>query len=344
MVAAMRQRHFGILLCIALVSAHGQSTERGDPIQITGPTMGTTYLVKIARPPSGVEAEAVREGVERVLDHVNTSMSTYREDSELSMLNRNTATGWISASLGLVQVIQEALRVSRLTNGAFDVTVGPLVNLWGFGPNGRTERAPTQAQIEAAMKKVGYDRIDARLSPPAIHKDSTQISIDLSAIAKGYAIDKVSNHLESLGVHDYLVEIGGDLKVKGHNQENTPWRIAIEQPLPGHRSVHRVIELTDRAMATSGDYRNYFEHDGRRYSHTIDPRQGTPISHNLASVTVVSPKAMHADAMATALMVLGPVEGYALAEQHELEVYFLTRNGDTLNPTHTPAFDRHLVR
>ncbi|MEE8261121.1 MAG: FAD:protein FMN transferase [Gammaproteobacteria bacterium] len=290
--------------------------------------MGTTYTVKVADAPTDLSQDQLQAAIERVLEKVNDQMSTYRADSELSKLNSNNSTQWIDSSTDLLTVVEEALRVSRLTDGAFDVTVGPLVNLWGFGPDKQENQVPTQQQVTDAMSRVGYTNISTRRLPPAIRKTRRDIYIDLSAIAKGYGVDKIAEHLESLGVHNYLVEIGGDLRAKGHNAEGTPWKIGIEKPVPEQRAVQLIIQLQDQGMATSGDYRNFFEKDGQRFSHTINPRNGMPITHNLASVTVLSPTAMGADAMATALLVMGPETGYMLAKRERLAAYFINRTAD----------------
>lgn len=290
--------------------------------------MGTTYTVKVADAPTDLSQDQLQAAIERVLEKVNDQMSTYRADSELSKLNSNSSTQWIDSSADLLTVVEEALRVSRLTDGAFDITVGPLVNLWGFGPDKQENQVPTQQQITDAMSRVGYTKMSTRRSPPAIRKTRRDIYIDLSAIAKGYGVDKIAEHLESLGVHNYLVEIGGDLRAKGHNAEGTPWKIGIEKPVPEQRAVQLIIQLQDQGMATSGDYRNFFEKDGQRFSHTINPRNGMPITHNLASVTVLSPTAMGADAMATALLVMGPETGYMLAKRERLAAYFINRTAD----------------
>ncbi len=305
--------------------------------------MGTTYTVKVADAPTDLSQDQLQAAIERVLEKVNDQMSTYRADSELSKLNSNSSTQWIDSSADLLTVVEEALRVSRLTDGAFDITVGPLVNLWGFGPDKQENQVPTQQQITDAMSRVGYTKISTRRSPPAIRKMRRDIYIDLSAIAKGYGVDKVAEHLESLGVHNYMVENGGDLRAKGHNADSTPWKIGIEKPVPGQRAVQLIVQLQDQGMATSGDYRNFFGKDGQRFSHTINPREGMPITHNLASVTVLSPTAMGADAMATALLVMGPETGYALAKRERLAAYFINRTADGFVDRSTPQFEQFIA-
>ncbi len=324
----MFQRWLCSFLFITLLISCSKDSPSDQLLRFSGSTMGTTYTVKVADAPTDLSQDQLQAAIERVLEKVNDQMSTYRADSELSKLNSNSSTQWIDSSADLLTVVEEALRVSRLTDGAFDITVGPLVNLWGFGPDKQENQVPTQQQITDAMSRVGYTKMSTRRSPPAIRKTRRDIYIDLSAIAKGYGVDKIAEHLESLGVHNYLVEIGGDLRAKGHNAEGTPWKIGIEKPVPEQRAVQLIIQLQDQGMATSGDYRNFFEKDGQRFSHTINPRNGMPITHNLASVTVLSPTAMGADAMATALLVMGPETGYMLAKRERLAAYFINRTAD----------------
>ncbi len=313
-----------VALGIALLPACGGGG--GTPtLHIAGPTMGTHYNVKIVDRTGRLDAKTIKAGIESILNLVDEQMSTYRDDSELSRLNANPSTNWIETSLDLVDVVDAAKRISRLTDGAFDVTVGPLVNLWGFGPHVRRESPPSADEIRGALSRVGYGKVAVRRSPPGIRKSKADIVIDLSAIAKGYAVDKISDHLASLGLSDYLVEIGGDLRASGRNIHGAPWAIAIEKPAPGGREVQRVVSITDQAVATSGDYRNYFETRGQRYSHTINPLTGFPVSHGLASVTVWSTSATEADAIATALMALGPEAGYTLARRQKLAAYFVAR-------------------
>ena len=314
--------------------------ESYETLTFSGPTMGTTYTVKITQPPADAEPNQIERAIENVLEDVNASMSTYREDSELSALNRATSTEWLSVSAELLEVIDAAQETSEFTQGAFDATVGPLVNLWGFGPDGRSAAIPNPRQLAEAMDQVGFTRLQTRSSPPAIRKEIGDLYIDLSAIAKGFGVDQVAELLESLGITSYLVEIGGDLRAKGHNARGEAWGIGIEQPVAGDRTLHRLIRIENMGMATSGDYRNFVEKAGQRYSHTIDPRNGQPIAHGLASVTVLDDTAMAADALATAFMVLGPEDGFMLARQAQIAAYFILRNEESFETKSTPEFDQ----
>ena len=220
------------------------------------------------------------------------------------------------------------MEVSRRTGGAFDPTVGPLVRLWNFGPGRHAmDQTPSDEAIDAALAKVGYQKIETRLSPAAIKKADPQMELDLSGIAKGYAVDRVAELLNRLNVENYMVEVGGEVRTHGVNPDGQPWRIAIEKPDAEGRSIQQVIELADEAMATSGDYRNYFEVDGVRYSHLLDPTTGRPIRHRLASVSVRTPTCMEADALATGMIVLGPEKAEELAAKEGLDVTLLVREG-----------------
>jgi len=317
----------------------------GDPalrlVELSGATMGTFYSVKVVGMPAELKKKALLAQIEEKLNAINAQMSTYDRESELSRFNTSRSTDWVETSTELATVVREARHVSELTGGAFDVTVAPLVDLWGFGPDDRQDRVPSPGEIAAMAARIGYTHVKARGSPPAIRKDLPDLHIDLSAIAKGYAVDQITELLESRGIANYLVEIGGELRGRGHNDTGNRWRIGIEQPAFGSRDVHTVITINDVGVATSGDYRNYFEQDGVRYSHTINPRTGRPVTHTLASVTVIGYSTAEADALATGLMVLGPEEGFQLAEREGIAACFIVRTADGFSDRQTLAFDRH---
>jgi thiamine biosynthesis lipoprotein len=312
-------------------------------LELQGATMGTSYSIQVVDLPSGVDPNALRDRITKELDRVNALMSTYRESSELSGFNRSRSTDWIPVSPELATLVKEAIWTSEVSDGAFDTTVGPLVNLWGFGPGKRTDTAPTDDRIAQARAHVGYHKLSVRQEPPALRKSDPDLYLDLSAIAKGYGVDRVAELLEKTGITDYLVEIGGELRGHGHNGRGQPWRIAVERPDPGVREVERVVELRGGAMATSGDYRNFFEQGGKLYSHTIDPTTGRPVTHDLASVTVLAPRTAKADALATALLVLGPKAGPALAESLGIPALFILRTPDGYEERQSGTFDSHLA-
>jgi thiamine biosynthesis lipoprotein len=219
--------------------------------------------------------------------------------------------------------------VGDLSGGALDVTVGPLVDLWSFGPAARPEGvAPSDQEIAAAMAAVDYNQLEVGHDPPALRKPSSACRIDLSSLAKGFAVDQVAEALKTLGIDSYMVEVGGEIRTAGLNPAGKPWQIAVEIPTTEGRGIQRIVALDDRTMATSGDYRNYFEQDGVRFCHIIDPRTGRPVCHRLASVSVLADSCMEADALATALFVLGPDEGLQLAADQNLAALFVVHTAD----------------
>lgn len=305
----------------------------------SGASMGTTYNVRIAGATLSPEREAlVRQAVERSLDGVVARMSTYDAASELSRFNAHASTAPFALSSDTLDVLEVAGRVSAETGGAFDVTVAPWVNAWGFGPS-KEQRVPAAEALQAMKRGVGYRQIAVQRDRGTATKAQPIVAADLSGVAKGYAVDAASRALEKLDVADYMVEAGGEVRTRGRNASNQPWQIAIERPDAVPQRAHFIVPLSGQSMATSGDYRIYFERDGRRYSHEIDPVTGAPVTHRLASVSVIADDCGYADAMATALFVLGPDRGYALADARQLAAYFVVRNPDgTLVERATPAF------
>jgi len=330
-------RRFVVLPAALLLAACGDS--RLPEFELSGSTMGTTYNVVLVAPDGGMAGDALKSQITATLSVVDELTSTWRTDSELAKFNANTATDWIRVSAELCDAIDHALEISRLSDGAFDVTIGPLVNLWGFGPDGEIREPPDDALIEETMAYVGYEGLQTRCGEPAMRKRHGAMYVDLSGWAKGHAVDKVAELLDEYGLRDYLVEIGGELRVRGNNADGRKWAIAVEAPSTMTRRPHSVLRVTDTSVATSGDYRNYFDHDGQRYSHTIDARTGRPVAHDLAAVTVVSESAAWADAMATALLVLGPESGHALAEKLGIAGYFLVRSKTGIEELTTTSFE-----
>jgi len=304
--------------------------------------MGTTYTIKLNVVDTKIDRGRISTDVNQRLDKINAQMSTYMETSRLSIFNKSNTQDWEEIPADLYKVIEEALRINQLSYRAFDITIGPVVNLWGFGPKAQLEIVPDESTIREVLDSVGSEHIHLRKEPYAIKKDKPDLYIDLSAIAKGYAVDVIADYLDELSLNNYMVEIGGEIKTKGINPDNKIWHIGIEKPLDDQRSVQTVIILNNTAMATSGDYRNYFEENGIRYSHTIDPSTGKPITHKLASVTVLHPSAMTADALATALLVLGPERGSELAHSENLASLFIVRDKDNFIEIMTPQF-KHAV-
>jgi len=328
-----------LLITVLALSLSACADSRLPEYEMTGSAMGTTFNIVLVDPAEDLVHAALQTRVTETLERVNDLASTWKSDSELSLLNAARTTEWTPVSAELCAALESALTVSHLSNGAFDITIGPLVNLWGFGPDGTVASPPSEEVLAAVMKTVGYEELETRCDRPAVRKANTSLYVDLSGWAKGYAVDELASLLDGEGLANYLVEIGGELRVHGHNAAGKKWAIAVEAPSSTKRKPHSVVRVTDTSVATSGDYRNFFEHEGSRYSHTIDARTGRPVTHDLAAVTVVSESAAFADAMATALLVLGPVAGPELATSLDIASYFLVRNATGIEAMTTPEFD-----
>lgn len=302
-----------------------------------GTSMGTFWSVKACArrklAPAPVHAAIAAE-----LDLVDRQMSTWREDSDLSRYNRAAAQTWVELPADCYHVVGAALAVARATDGAYDPTVGRLVNLWGFGPDGQRKTPPEAAAIARAQQQCGWQRVRSDDARRALWQPGG-VLLDLSAIAKGFAVDKVCNRLHELGVHDYLVEVGGELRARGSRADGRPWYVAIESP-ERLTDMPLVGVLRDDAIATSGDYLRFFDSGGRRYSHTIDPRTAQPVAHDLAAVSVLHAETMLADAYATAFSVLGAEHGLDFAQRNGIAARFVRRAGQGLSVAESPSFAR----
>ncbi len=333
------KRSSALVVIVFLFSACQQAPEKPEyPLHYSDAIFGTSFIIKAPALPDSVTSNEIQLKVKKLLDELNRQMSTYLQDSELSKINQNQTGEWIAVSDALYQVLKQANSISELSNGAFDITVGPLVNLWGFGPKGISFVAPDEDKIKQQLLNTGYKNLLFDDEKQQIKKQIPQLYLDLSAIAKGYAVDQVGALLESNGIVDFMVEIGGELRLKGLNIQNKPWRIAVEKPAADQRMIQKVLPLTDISLATSGDYRNFFEVEGVRFSHTIDPRSGKPITHKLASITILSDTTMKADALATALMVLGSEQGYQLAEKQKIAALFIIKTKEGFVEKATDSF------
>jgi len=323
------------MLVIFVAGCEAQQTTSAS---LSGETMGTTYHVTISTNVSLSDSEVIQKDIDGLLLKVNDTFSTYIESSEVSQLNQYRGEEGQTKSDDFIEVLLEALRISEATQGAYDITVGPLVNLWGFGPDFKADDIPNDMDIEQALGDIGYQAVIVNQESNNVKKLNEAIYIDFSSIAKGFGVDKVAELLESKGYKNFMVEIGGEMQVRGVNPQGNNWRIAVEKPDSSVRAIHRVINVTNTAIATSGDYRNYFEKDGVKFSHTINPRTGRPVQHDLASVTVLTKNSVTADAWATAFMVLGDKKGYDLAMANELAVLFLVNDGEGVKELMTPSF------
>lgn len=319
----------GLLLGLLFLLLSG-CTEVQPTVSFAGDTMGTRYHITIVGSEEKFDKEMLQSLVEQRLQELNQSLSTYIDDSELNRFNRSPVGTWQRISEDLYEVLLSAQQVSWLSNGAFDATISPLVKLWGFGPDGPRNGTPSETELANAQERVGYQHLELDTVEPRARRNA-DVDIDLSGIAKGYGVDALARLLGEQGAENYLVEIGGELVVAGHNAQGLPWRIAIERPVgPGNEGTRalQALRISNVALATSGDYRNYFEQDGARYSHTIDPGTGKPVKHALASASVISDSAMWSDALATAMTVMGPERAYELAEQLGVAVFLVIRAND----------------
>ena len=319
---------FGLLVVGSIgnqaIAEKSRRVESSPKILVRGKTMGTTFSVTIeAKKESDLpEQKLIQKKIQQRLSAINQSMSTYIDDSEISRFNQSDSTEWFSVKPDFAKVVQRSIEISKLTEGAFDVTVGPLVNQWGFGKTKRDSDTPipTKEEIDKILLQVGFDNLTVRLDPPAIKKSIPELKIDLSAVAKGYAVDQICELVISESAEFYFVEIGGEVRTSSSKADGKGWRVGIERPQTGIQEIGAIAKLQGQSMATSGNYRNYFESGGKFYSHTIDPRTGFPTDHSVLSASVIAEDCMTADALATAMMVLGPDQGKALVESESSRV------------------------
>jgi FAD:protein FMN transferase len=310
-----------ILVGLAAYAYFGHGFVGGGTSTLTGGTMGTTYRIVLGKGLGGADASTLKDAVEARLAAVNKVMSTYDPVSELSRFNASRTTDPWPASEELRGVVRTALEVSRASGGAFDVTVGPLVDAWGFGSGGPRGQPPSVAELHRLQGRVGYEKLE--VVGGSLKKAHPELEVDLSGIAKGHAVDEVALLLEARGLEDYLVEIGGEVRVRGLSAQGRPFRVGIEEPDAHRRAVHLALALESGSLATSGNYRNFSEHDGALVGHVLDPSTGRPTVHRLLSASVWHPSCAVADAWATALLVVGPDAALSLAEEAGLEALLL---------------------
>lgn len=330
---------FAVVLLLVGVTFGG---DKHANLTLQGRTMGTTWLVKIAHD-KPVDKGELNTAITDKLAYVNSIASTYDKNSEISKFNASTSTDWFAVSPFMIQNVTLAHNAWQLSGGRYDITIAPLIDLWGFDANGRVEKMPDVFQLATAKSKIGMEKIAYRLTPPALKKLDPNVTINLSSVAKGAGIDAVAMVLENQGITNYLVEIGGEIRAKGINDKSQPWTVGIEVPNTLRGTVQRAVQLNHNApnasaIATSGDYRNYFEENGRRYSHIIDPTTGVPINHKLASVSVFATTTARADTWATMLLVLGDKQGLKIAETNKIPALFMVRDGDEFVEHTTTAY------
>lgn len=330
------------LAALALLSA---CDTKSAFVKLEGLQGTATWHVTITNPPADKSTEQLQQGVEQMLKRTNQIIGSWDPNSEISQFNQNPSTDWIPVSKELSHIIALALRLSNESQGLYDITVSPLLKLWGFKKGEPAEGVvPTPAEIAAAQAKMGYQKLQVRLDPPAVRKAQADLTVELASLADGYATDLVGEYLESLGMQDYMVEVAGEVRTRGKSPRGDHWRIAIEKPIEVGRVVQQGVGLSNVGLATSGDYRNFFVAEGKRYSHTMNPILGTPVQHRLASVSVLAETGLLADAYATLLLVLGDEQGRKFAEEHKLAAYFIWRTDQGFDSYATPPFQPALIK
>lgn len=327
-------RWHGLVMLAGLLYGCGN----GDSVEsFGGPTMGSTYSIKYVRHAGLADPEQVRKEVEGILGEIDRQMSTYRSDSDIERFNALPANSCQKMPTAVLELIRVGEQLSVQSEGSYDLTVEPLMNLWGFGPQGREEKVPSAAALSEVLQRVGHQHL--RIDGDQLCKDSA-VEVDFNSVAAGYAVDRIATRLDAMGIHDYLAEATGELKAKGKKLDGSPWRVALEEPRDDQQVAERIINVDGYGVSTSGDYRNYFLQDGRRYSHTFDARSGAPVLHDLASVTVIHPSALMADGLSTLLLILGPQRAWDYAEKHDIGAFFVIRADTGFVIRTSKAFER----
>lgn len=320
MMLPILRRFGGPLLGATLAACQSGENEA----LLSGDVQGTTYHIKMVLDGLQVNQAELKQAVDAVYNDIDLKLSNYREDSEISRLNREATTDWLTVSPEIAELADIARQVHDKTEGCYDLTVKPLFDLWGFSRH--QNRVPTDAEIAAVLPHIGMDKLDIDLPGHRLRKKDPALRIDLSSIAQGYTVGRVAGLLEAKGIQNYLVEVGGEMQVKGHKANGKPWRVAVEKPTPYTREVERILDVhqTDgTAIMTSGTYRNFFEEGGKTYSHILNPKTGRPVDHHLLSTTVLHPDPTWADAWSTALLCMGEQKGYAVAEREGLKALMI---------------------
>lgn len=311
---------------------------------LEGKTMGTFWRVSVV----GVDAsrtEALRQKVQTQLNADDLLLTTWKNDSALMRFNLSTSTAPWPVSEAMADIVTESLRIGAKTRGAMDITVGPLVNLWGFGPDKQPIKTPDQSQIDIAKARTGLQHLTVinKADSQYLQKDIPDLYVDLSTVGEGYAADHLARLMEQEGISRYLVSVGGALVSRGMNGDEKPWRVAIQKPTDRENAVQAIVDINGYGISTSGSYRNYYELDGKRISHVIDPQTGHPIQHKMVSVTVIAPTALEADGWDTGLMVLGPEKAQEVVREQGLAAYMIIKEGDGFKTWMSPQFNAFLV-
>ncbi|MFV0264680.1 MAG: FAD:protein FMN transferase ApbE [Kluyvera sp.] len=333
-----------VILLTGCDNASAPAAPKAAVTVLEGKTMGTFWRVSVV----GIDkarSEELRTKVQNLLDSDDRLLSTWKNDSSLMRFNHSQSTTPWPVNEAMADIVTESLRVGRKTDGAMDITVGPLVNLWGFGPDKQPVSTPTQAQIDAAKARTGLDKLTVinRADRQYLQKSIPDLYVDLSTVGEGYAADHLARLMIEEGISRYLVSVGGALVSRGMNADGQPWRVAIQKPTDRENAVQAIVDINGHGISTSGSYRNYYELDGQRISHVIDPQTGRPITHKLVSVTVIAPTALEADAWDTGLMVLGSEKAQQVVREQGLAVYMIMKTDDGFNTWMSPQFRAFLV-
>lgn len=329
----MKCAGMAVLACAAVLAGCGQ----GDALErISGPTMGSSYTVQYVRRAGGPAPATVKGEVQVLLEGIDQRFSTYRSDSLIGQFNQLPANRCQAMPADVLQLVRVGEQLSRQSDGAFDLTVEPLLDLWGFGPQARAEAVPEAGVLARVRERVGYQHL--HIDGQQLCKDAA-VEVDFNSIAAGHAVDLIAERLRALGLDSFLVEATGELKAVGRKPDGSAWRVALELPRDDRQIAQQVVPVDGYGVSTSGDYRHYFEDNGRRYSHTFDARLGRPVSHALASVTVLAPTALMADGYSTLLLILGPEQGWRFALEHQIAAVFVSRVEGGFVSRATPAFN-----
>lgn len=332
------RKHLLSLCCASLLGLTA-CQPNNEIIELAGAIQGTTYHIKLVREPRTVDIATLQEEIDRIFQDIDLKLSNYREDSEISQLNARKSADWITVSPEIAELIGIARQVSERTQGCYDLTIKPLFDLWGFSKE--QNRVPRADEISQALRHVGMPLLELDLEHSRLRKRDPQVQIDLSSIAQGYTVEAVAQQLERHGIRSYLVEIGGEMKVKGQKPNGSRWRVAIEKPTPYTREVQKTLDIhqeSGTAIMTAGTYRHFFEDQGQMYSHILDPRTGRPVTHHLLSVTILHDDPTWADAWDTALLCVGETEAMRIAEAEHLKVLLISAQGQILQEYLSPAF------
>lgn len=335
----MKPRYHQSLCLLFLLSVFLGCQHEPSIAELTGAIQGTTYHIKLGLQTTPAALAQLQKQIDETFADIDLKLSNYRDDSEISRFNRQQTLDWVPVSPEIVQLCQLARQVSEKTHGCFDLTIKPLFDLWGFSRN--ENRIPTTQEIRQVLAHVGMKRIETDLNGNRLRKRDKAVQVDLSSVGQGYTVKVISDLLEHSGIQNYLVEVGGEMKVKGHKPDGTPWRVAIEKPTPYSREIQRVLDIHQEAgtaIMTAGTYRHFFEDNGQVYSHILDPRTGRPVTHQLLSVTILHNDPTMADVWDTALLCVGETEAAHIAEAEHLKVLLISKDHQQLREHMSPEF------